>query len=137
MFSEHERPAAWIVPEQQASDPPGRPLQPVPPHVPQLYAQQTWPDRIPVLHSGSDITQGGPLVVQETPALRMLVKQQALPPPGRVEQPAPPQLPQAAAQQTPFAGIPVEQVGSQLTQTSVLALIPNDAPTWATQFRPE
>jgi hypothetical protein len=36
MFVAHERPAAWIVPEQQAADPRGRPLQPVPPQVPQL-----------------------------------------------------------------------------------------------------
>jgi hypothetical protein len=35
MLSAHERPAVWMVPEQQAADPPGRPLRPVPLHVPQ------------------------------------------------------------------------------------------------------
>src|SRR6185369_17167909 len=95
------------------------------------------PFRIPVLHSGSERTQGGPLAVQETPALRMLPRQQLSPPPGRVLQPAPPQLPQLAAQQTFVAATPVEQVGSQLTQTSTLELIPKEAPTWATQLRPD
>jgi hypothetical protein len=47
-----------MVPEQQAAAPPGRPLQPVPPQLPQLAAQHTLPFEIPELQVSSDCSHG-------------------------------------------------------------------------------
>ena len=54
----HEMPESRMVPAQQPALPPGRELQPDPPQVPQLAAQQTLDAAIPFSHSGSEISQG-------------------------------------------------------------------------------
>lgn len=62
------------------------------------------------------MAQGGLNVTQERPELRTLLEQHELDPPGRLLQPEPPHLPQEAAQQALPERIPVEQVGSPVTQ---------------------
>ena len=49
----HKTPLLEMVPTQHSSLPPGRPLQPVPPHVPHSAEQQTSPDCTP----GSSLRQ--------------------------------------------------------------------------------
>jgi hypothetical protein len=53
-----ERPESRMLPTQQAALPPGRVLQPDPPQLPQLAAQQTSDEAMPFSHSGSEISQG-------------------------------------------------------------------------------
>lgn len=138
-LSLHDRSSRFFIePVQHDSLPPGRKEQPVPPQAPHDDAQHTVPLRIPVIHIGSfarivgesdmggglavvgartvgdDVAsamrQGGGLSLHNRSSRFFIepVQHDSLPP-GREEQPVPPQAPHDDSQQTVPLRIPVKQ----------------------------